>query len=96
MDDNLITDNGEYGVYHYSAGAVPIPTGNTITGNGHAARLPFSALLGAEHGNSFTANTDNTLYIVGDSLSRSLSLNSDQAYYLVSGETGGRSAQFAG
>ncbi|MBW2254344.1 MAG: right-handed parallel beta-helix repeat-containing protein [Deltaproteobacteria bacterium] len=44
IDDNLITNNSGYGVYHLDARDAPVMQGNTITGNAVALMIPTSAL----------------------------------------------------
>ncbi len=93
IDSNIITNNGDHGIYYNRnyRNALPI-TNNTITGNGKTVRLPFYALPGAGDGNIMASNTNTTIYILGDNgyniIGRkqdlTLSTGSTHVYYLVS------------
>jgi hypothetical protein len=72
--DNEISDNVDWGIDFEGTWAAPPITGNQITGNARAARLPASALPQPGDGNRLTPNDRSGLWIRGNELSRDLVL----------------------
>ncbi|RLC56846.1 MAG: hypothetical protein DRI30_05215, partial [Chloroflexi bacterium] len=85
ISDNRLQDNNNYGLYDQRASITKVPTGNTITGNGVAARVTFAGLPGMNDGNLISANTRNQIEFYGNTLNRNLELAADVVYYQVSG-----------
>ena len=83
--DNTIQDNANYGVYFNSTSNAPELTGNTIVGNAKPARIPFSALPDIGSGNLLTGNTFDRLELRGNTLTRSVELDTSLVYYQVTG-----------
>ncbi|WP_275100433.1 right-handed parallel beta-helix repeat-containing protein, partial [Sedimenticola hydrogenitrophicus] len=85
LEDNQIKDNREWGVYHVDYRGAPLISGNTITGNKRAARLPLSAVPNvnddavASGGNVLVPNEINGLWILGGGLTRDLTLGVQSA-----------------
>ena len=67
IDDNNITANNSYGVYHYDTRNAPVMSGNTITGNNICLRIPASAF--PDNTNTLTPNTMKYMELLGNSLS---------------------------
>ena len=83
--DNTITGNSGYGIYfEYGYADTPELEGNTVTGNQQPARLPFSVLPGPGDGNTLTGNTRDHIEVLGNTLSRPLTLVPG-VYWQVSG-----------
>jgi hypothetical protein len=74
IDANHILDNTGWGIDYQRTHQAPIPSGNQITGNARAARLPASALPQPGDGNRLTPNHRSGLWIRGNELSRDLVL----------------------
>ena len=78
-----------FGVSSVSDATVaPELTGNTVTGNNRSVRIPFSSVPNAASGNDFTGNARDQVEIVGNNLSRNLTLEPG-VYWLVSGRGAG-------
>jgi len=83
ISENIITDNGAWGIYFNNNSDAPIITKNTITGNNKALIIPSSAIPDTSHGNIIGPNTFNTFYIRGNSRNKNLNLeliNKGQEY----------------
>jgi hypothetical protein len=61
--DNVITDNDDWGVYHYDNRNVPPLVGNVITGNQRAAMLPVPGLPSPEDGNILVPNDREGIWV---------------------------------
>uniref|UniRef100_UPI003EB97B4A right-handed parallel beta-helix repeat-containing protein n=1 Tax=Arhodomonas sp. AD133 TaxID=3415009 RepID=UPI003EB97B4A len=72
--DNELLDNAGHGVYFNSAGGGEPLTGNTITGNAVALRVPFSMLPAPGGGNVLAPNERSVIEIVGDTRTAELRL----------------------
>ena len=87
IDGNIITENASYGVLFNNATDSPELTRNVITNNDISIRVPFSSLPGKDAGNTLYPNTKNHIEFIGNTLNRSLELESSpiNTYYQVSG-----------
>ncbi len=67
IQNNVIKNNEAYGIYFHSGPAIEPVSGNTLSGNGLPARLPFSGLPEPAGGNNtFSGNTKQIVEVVGN------------------------------
>ncbi|MCE9688279.1 right-handed parallel beta-helix repeat-containing protein, partial [Shewanella sp. AS16] len=83
---NAFERNAGYGVYTNRALTAFEFKDNRVQFNGHALRLPFSALPGVDDNNSVVANDSQDIELLGNELTRSVKTDASSVYRVLSGE----------
>ncbi len=83
ISGNTITHSDNYGIHFTKALNAPVVIGNTITNNGSALRVDFSALPNVSHGNIIHSNGSDQIEFYSNARRSNLTLTKDYHYYQV-------------